>query len=186
MRNLLYGFSALTGVLLTAPVAAVEWNVTVDYAAEYTTNSARTTDNEIEEWIHRPGISVNAVHDGPNLELNGGYSFERRIYEEDLFDNENATTGSAELLWHALPERLDFVVRNSRTESARRSIDAVTQDNRQVVSTTEIGPTLRFRARGSDEFQLEYLYSDVNAETQTSSERHTGTARYIVAFSATR
>ena len=108
MRNKLVGFSALTGVLLAAPAAAVEWDVAVNYTAEYTSNTARTTDNEIEEWIHQPGLSVGATHDGPNLELNGGYNFERRIFEEDLFDDENVTTGSAELLWHVVPERLDL------------------------------------------------------------------------------
>lgn len=186
MRNRLYGFSALLGLLSAAPTWAVEWNLAINHTAEYTTNTARTSDNEIEEWIHQPGFSVGAVHEGPNLEFSGDYDFTRRIYEEDLFDDENITTGSAELLWHVVPERLDFVVRNSRTESARRSIEAITQDNRQVVSTTEFGPTLRFRTRGSDEFQLAYLYSDVNAETRTDSERHTGTARYIIALSATR
>ena len=186
MRNKIFGLSALMGALLATPTWAVEWDLAVNYTALHTTNTARTTDNEIDEWIHQPGISVGAEHDGPNLQLSGGYQFERRIYEEDLFDDDSVTTGSAELLWHVVPERFDFVVRNSRTESARRSIEAITQDNRQVVSTTEAGPTLRFRTRGNDEFQLSYLYTDVNAETQTSSKRHTGTARYIVAFSATR
>ena len=88
MRNRLYGFSALLGLLSAAPTWAVEWNLAINYTAEYTTNTARTSDNEIEEWIHQPGFSVGAVHEGPNLEFSGDYDFTRRIYEEDLFDDD--------------------------------------------------------------------------------------------------
>ncbi|MCZ6619801.1 MAG: hypothetical protein O7E57_16900 [Gammaproteobacteria bacterium] len=187
MRIKLPGCTIFIGYLLAAPSWSAQWDLAVGYTAEYTTNTALSSDNEIEEWTHKPGFTVNADHEGPNLELNGGYDFERRLYEEDVFDDENATTGSAELLWHMVPERLDFVVRNSRTESPLRAINAVTPDNLQVVSTTEAGPTLRFRSPRGNEFQLAYLYTDVDYnETQTDSERQMGTARYIVALSRTR
>jgi hypothetical protein len=166
---------------------ALDATATVDYSAEYTTNTARTETDEVEEWIHIPAFNVGLSQTGAQLELDAGYRLERRFHQEDLFDDESAATGDASVVWHALPERLDLIVTNTRTESTRRSLEASTEDNRQTVSYTSAGPVLRLRPRSNSELQLEYLYTDVSVEeTDTDSERHGGTVRYIIDTSSTQ
>lgn len=155
-RNLLVSLTTLS--LLPITSEALDIGVTVDVESEFTTNTALTETNELEEWIHKPGINFSASHEAPNLTLEADYSFEHRFYQEDLFEDESATTGRADILWNAIPERLDFTVRNTRTETPIEAIDAATPSNRQETSNTEAGPTLRFHTRGDDEFQLEYLF----------------------------
>lgn len=187
MSRKLPGVLSLATLLTSSFTWGVDIVATVRHTSEHTTNTARTANNDIEEWIHRPGIDLGITHEGANLELNADYNFERRFYEKDLFDDENVTTGAAVLLWHALPQRLDFVVRNTRTESTQRARDVQTQNNRQEVTYTEAGSTLRLQPRSGDELQFEYLFTDVRAEeTNTDSQRHTGTARYILRMSAAR
>ncbi len=178
------------GLLLCtfAPSAlSLEVTASVQETSEYTTNTARTEDNEVEEWIHQPGIDLAASHSGAAITFDADYSFERRLYEEDLFEDENATTGSAQLVWQAIPQRLDFTVSNARLEATERAFAVDTQANRQTISVTEIGPLLRFQPRSGDELQLEYRYLDVNAdETDTDSERHNGDLRYLLGLSSNR
>lgn len=183
-----YVRAALTGCYIAcAPSGfALDVGFTVGLESEHTSNTARTAMNEIEEWIHKPGFDFQAEHEGPNLTLEAGYSFERRLYQEDLYDDENATTGRAELVWRALPERLDFTVRNSRTESPIDAIESTTPLNRQVTTNTEAGPTLRFRTRGEDELQFEYLYGHrAVEETAGDADSQTATARYNLVIATT-
>lgn len=180
--------AAAATCLLAAPAArALELQAELFHQADYTTNTARTDSDRIEEWINAPGVSVGARQAGAQLELDAAYQYQRRIYQEDLFDDENVTVGRAELLWHALPNRLDFTLRNSRSESTERALDPLTQANRQIVTTTEAGPTLRFTPRSGDELQIGYLYTDYRADaTDTDNIRHNGSLRYILGVSASR
>ncbi len=176
-------------LIITSPgiVRALDASVAVEHEAEYTTNSGRTATNELEEWVNTPSLSVGAQHAGTAAELDLDSRYEHRFYQQNLFDDGDALTGSTNLVWHALPERLDFTVINTRTESTARAIAAFTEDNRQETMITQAGPTLRFRTRGRDELQFQYVYGDVHAsETDTDSVRHTGIVRYIIQSSATR
>ena len=166
---------------------AVEIVAAIHYSSEYTTNTLLTDDNEIGEWIHAPGVNLVAQHDSAALALDVGYDYIRRIYQKDIFQDENVLTGVSTARWYALPQRLDFFVSNFRTESTVRARQAETQANRQVISDTRAGSTLRFRPRGADELQFEYSFHDINAnQTRTDSKRHNATARYLVGLSANR
>jgi hypothetical protein len=171
-----------------APSAhALEADLALSNTAEYTTNTARTETDEVEEWVNTPGVELSLTQEGAALDLDSQYRLQRRMYERDLFDDETVLTGQTELLWRALPERLDFTVRNVRTESTERARVPNVEDNRQTVSTTEAGPTLRLRPQSNAELQISYLYSDLRAEeTDTDSHRHTGTAQYVVELSPIR
>ncbi len=163
---------------------AFEIGAAISHESEYTTNTARSDDDEVAEWIHSPSLELGAEHEGGSLSLSAGYIFERRYHQKDLYDTEKADRGAAELRWQALPSRLDFNVRNVRTETTQRAFESDTRDNRQVVAYTELGPTLRLQPRPGDELQVEYAFTDVNAsETDTDSKRHTGSLRYILGFS---
>ncbi len=152
---------ATLGLTAAGAAAALDTQLSVDYTGEYSSNTALTETDEIKEWVHLPGADLALSQTGAVFEVDAAYRVERRIYEKDLFDNETAVRGTSEALWHALPERLDFTLRNVRSESTIRAREPNTEVNRQTVSITEGGPTLRLRPQSNAEIQLEYLYSDI-------------------------
>lgn len=173
--------------LLPGGVRALEVISSVEYTAEHTDNTLLTEDNRISDWIHNPGLDFYAAHDTASVELLADYNYVRQIYDKDFYDDQNLVSGTASVRWEALPQRLDLNLRNVVTQSALRASGPTTPDNRQAVSYTEVGPTLRFQPRSGDELQLEYLFTDVNAsDTDTDSTRNTGTARYILGISDNR
>ena len=132
------------GLVVSAPgiVRALDASLTIEHEAEYTDNSARTETNEVEEWINTPAVGITARHAGTAAELDLNYRYEKRFYEKDLFEDEDALTGTTNLVWHALPERLDFTVVNTRTESTERAIATFTEDNRQETMVTPESPPM--------------------------------------------
>ena len=46
-------------------VWGVEIDVRLQHTSEYTTNTTQTANNEIDEWIHQPGVDFNTSHNGP-------------------------------------------------------------------------------------------------------------------------
>ncbi len=177
----------VTGSCLSQTASALEVVAEAQYTAEYTSNTLRTETDEIGEWIHQPGANLSVGQDTAALEMDVDYSYIRRIYTEDYWQDDNRLTGLAAIEWHALTDRLDFFVNNTRTESTEQALETETQANRQIVSTTEAGSRLRFQPRTGDELQFEYLFRDVNAsETQTDSQRHNGTLRYLLGLSDNR
>ena len=76
---------------------------------------------------------------------------------------------------------------NRRSQSTRRSISAPNPDNLQVVSNTELGPTLRLQPRSGDELQFEYRYLvETVDDDNTDSQRHNGTVTYLLGLSTNR
>ncbi|MEZ5549690.1 MAG: outer membrane beta-barrel protein [Pseudomonadales bacterium] len=183
------GILLLAGCALftAANTQALDFGATVHYTSEYTTNTLRTESDEIDEWIQEPGVDLTVAHDTASLELDGAYGYSRRFYDKDYWSDYNSTTGSGNAVWHALPERLDFHLRNSRTESTQQALDTPLPDNRQVVSTTEAGSTLMLQPRQGDDLQFEYQYVDISpSSTSTGSTRNNGTGRYILGLSPNR
>jgi len=122
---------------------------------------------------------------GPLLELDANYRYNRRLYQEELFENENAATGNARLIFNAIPGRLQVMATNTRTETAIRSIVPNNPDNRQITGNTQAGPTLRFQVRGKDEIQLQYLYGQRSSDrTNSDGTSHSGVLRYLLESSA--
>ena len=181
--------AALASVGLLAPESAraIDVEAAAQYTADYTSNTLRSETDEIGEWIHQPGADLRVSEDTATLEMDVDYSYIRRIYSKDIWQDENRLIGTAGIDWHALPDRLDFFLNNARTESSEQALQTVTQANRQVVSTTEAGSRLRFQPRAADEFQIEYLFRDIHTTiTATDSQRHNGTLRYLLGLSENR
>lgn len=181
--------AVVTAALCFGPVSAafaLDFGLTLNQESEYTTNSGLTDEDEVSEWIHSPGIGLQATHEGPNLNLDVDYNVNRRLYQQDLFDDETESAGTANLVWNALPERLDFTVNHTRTQTAIRSIGGPTPDNRQETADTSAGPTLRFNPRGQDLILLRYLYGDRSADTtETDAITHDTSLSYVLVTSPT-
>jgi hypothetical protein len=167
-------------LLTTNAVQALDISLGVRNESTHTDNTARTADNEVDEWVHTPGTELFVEHQSQRLVVNGNYEYEKRIRSEDLFEDESVLTGTSNLTWHILPGRLDFTVANARTETTAQAQLAQNPDNQQVSMSTRAGPTLRFRTRGADEFQLQFLYTDERNEAEnTDASRETATAAYV-------
>ncbi len=178
---------AVGAAAISNAAQAIEVEAAAEYTAEYTSNTLRTETDEIGEWVHLPGATLRVAEDTASLEMDVDYSYIRRIYTEDYWQDENRLIGNAAIEWHALADRLDFFLSNDRTESTEQALQTATQANRQVVSTTDAGSRLRFQPRAADELQLEYLFRDIHANrTQTDSQRHNGTLRYLMGLSENR
>jgi len=177
--------AAWSWLALPAVSQALELGLTAQAAAEYSDNINRSEDDPLDSWLYRPGFNFTANQAGSLLQLNANYDYERRIYEQDIFDDENAITGRGQLRWTAIPNRLDFTLSNTRTEAARRAVAVTTEANRQEFGVTEAGPTLRLQPRSGDELQLEYRYTLTDVEeTDTDSERQTLRLNYVLGVSA--
>ena len=172
---------SIAAIFLTVHNHALDIELDARAGVQFSTNSGRSSEDAIAEWIYTPGFLVRAEHDAPNMELQADYRFTRRIYQQDAFDDENVTTGTGRLHMGVIPGRLDFTFTNSRTESAIRSLNSASPDNRQQTTNSQAGPTLKFSARGKDEVQLQYLYGNRNsARTNNGAESHTGILRYVI------
>jgi hypothetical protein len=178
---------SLASAAFAPSTLAVEVVAAAQHTSEYTTNTLRTENNHIGEWIHQPGVDFRASEDTAQLEMDVDYSYIRRIYTRDIWENEDRLVGRAAIDWHAVTNRLDFFLNNIRTESTERALRASTQANRQIVSTTDVGSRLRFQPRSADELQLEYLFRDIHTtRTATDSQRHNVTGRYMLGVSENR
>ncbi len=176
----LVSFTTVLGCLYCLPVQAIEFAGSANLNSEYTSNTLRTEDSEIGEWIHQPGFAISASQDSTSWSLDAHYRYLRRLYQKDFWDNESITTGTGSARWFALPQRLDFFVSHTRSESSISARQVQTRDNRQVVSSTQAGSTLRFHPGGNiDSLQFQYAYEDTqSSNTQTGSKRHSGTVNY--------
>jgi len=184
-------WGGLLALIIAAPGAptaqALEASAAVTYEAEYTTNSARTSADEVEEWIHRPGAEVSASHDGPSGGVDLQYNVYRRMHGEDTFDDETVATGSAGLQWNVVPERWILFARNTRTDTTRNSRDINNPANRQTTDDTEVGTSLFLDSISNHQIELTGSYSLTNAEeTRTDSDRVNGSLGYIVPLSPSR
>ena len=57
-------------LILSSTTYALEFGVILSEESEYTTNSGQTDNDEVEEWIHSPGIELSVEHEGPAYDLN--------------------------------------------------------------------------------------------------------------------
>lgn len=187
------GLSLSVGLAATTS-EALEYEFGVGNTTLHTTNVGRTADNEVNDWVQIPQATLSASHDTGSVELDAAYRFERRIYNEDVFSDRNRLTGSADLLWDALPERIQFFASNTRTEATINSIEQDVEDNRQLVRTTSAGPRILLNPRAGDQFSFEYRYTMVQEDDSTffgdeidaDSERNRFSAAYELGISANR
>ncbi len=166
---------------LSAPVVALETTVGVRIESTHSDNTTRAPENEVSEVTHQPGVNIALEHQGPSIRANALYDYERRIRTEEYFDDDSALVGTSSVVWQAIPGRLDFTASNTRTETTINGQQENLPDNRQVTDSTRVGPTLRFRVRRNDELQLQYFYTQTNADVaSTDSKRDTGTVAYVM------
>lgn len=178
---------ALLAASLAAPAFALDYSVSLGYVVDHTSNTGRTADNEVDENIQRPQADIQITHDGPRWLVQGDYGYERRIFSEDFFEDDDIITGSGTVVYSPIPERIELRFNNTRTESTIQAFQASTPGNRQVVDQTTAGPLIRMPVNDADEVQLEYEYGIFESDTtDTGGIRHAASTRYILGLSPRR
>ncbi|MFK7914260.1 MAG: hypothetical protein AB8B93_10125 [Pseudomonadales bacterium] len=174
------GLSALVAGLSVAPsVSALELAAATELGARYNTNARRSTTSEDADVRYSPAFTLDAIHDGNGISMAANYRLERRLFQEDFFDDQDRLTGYANINWAPLVDRFDVRVTQNRAETTRQSFGRGAQDDRQIISSTEAAPRLRFQVRDSDELQLLYTYTDTHSDDEDiDNQRQSATARY--------
>lgn len=175
-NGLLVAFAACSG-----HAAAVEYNVSVGYSGEYTDNARRAADDEVSDVIHRPHVSTAIQHLAPRLELGADYRIQRRIYQDDTFENQNIAEGSGRVYWEVLPRHLTVFATDQRREREIRTAEQGTPDNLQETERSSAGATLSGNLIANQTASITYEHIAIDADqTNTDSQRDQITASYVV------
>ena len=152
---------------------ALELLGSISNTGEYTSNTLRTEENEIGEWIQVPKLELGVNQQSSAFTLAADYAFQKRTYHKDLVEDEVVATGTSSLYWPILARRLDFYINNGRTESTIEALAPQTRENRQIQSVTSVGSNFGFSPRGKDRLELSLSYSDsTTSESATHSVRN--------------
>lgn len=177
---------ALVAACNSVDVFALDYAVRAGYRGEYTNNVRQSSVDEESDVIHRPQIDLALLHDSPELALGMDYQIQRRIYQDEAFDDETLLQGSANALWAVLPRRLELYGTHQRSETRIRTRDEATPTNLQESEESAAGATLILPSFSNHALRLGYEYSATGFEqTRNDSKRQKANATYVMPFSST-
>lgn len=153
---------AALALTLGAPANALEVNAATTLTTRHSNNTFVTEDDRTNNFSLEPGVKLNATHEGPGLRAGVDYQFERRFHTESDNTERNFFNGTAVVDWMILPDRLQFNLNQSSTESTLNARQFGAPNDRIVTDNLSAGPTLMFRVRDTDRLRFTYLYEDRN------------------------
>lgn len=160
---------------------ALEYGASIGYLGEYTDNVRRSAEGEESDVIHRPYVSAVVEHLGPRLELGANYRLQRRIYQDDTYDEQDIAEGGGQVYWQALPRHLTLFATDQRRETEIRTAEVSTPDNLQKTNRSSVGATLSGNLIGRNIASLTYEFIVTETdETLNDSDRDRITAAYRI------
>jgi len=173
-------------VVIPAPALALDLTLEAFHEAEYSNNIGRTSTNEDDGWIQQPGFRFSANQDSSTVSAAANYDARRR-FQGNGYDDESTVTGSGNIEWRALRDLLTLEASNYRTESTISARGSLAPGNRQEISTTRAGGTLKLPSFSQQHLDLGYHYDFYSTdETASDSTTEIATASYVIPFSETR
>lgn len=145
------------------PVSALELYGATTLSARHSNNTLRSEDDRLNNFSLEPGLLLDMVHEGNNLNAVLDYQFERRFHTEERNSERNFFSGGARVNWTLLPDRLEINLNQNSTESTRVGSQRGAPNDTDVTDNLSVGPTLFFRVRDTDRLNFTYLYEDRNA-----------------------
>lgn len=171
-------------ILDLSPAFAIDVDITTSASALLTSNSKRTAEDEIDEWIVSPELAAKVMHDGDRVGTEAEYRVIRRVFQENTYEDETVTTGSASLRTEVIPQLLDVRLTNHRTESTIRALASASPDNRQETTNTEISPTLKYPISKRHHLALQYKFNyRTSSRTDSDGDGRSAILRYSQNFS---
>jgi hypothetical protein len=165
--------TTLAILLGASSVNALDGYVELGAATEHSSNVLRTQDDEQSDTLNSLIARTTVSHNGPTLNADIGYSLENQRYQDDSFDDENLTEGSANINWRVLDDRISLLADHSVTNATINSSAPNTPDNRTRRSILAAGPRFTLHPSPVDAVALTARKIDVNIDdvSESDSER---------------
>ncbi len=141
-----------------------EWRYAVEYRPFYSSNIARTADNEIEEYTNGLLLELGFRERSSALEGSVAARVEYLTYRSGLFADETRTALNADLRWALLRDRIFWVVEDLATIEPVVYRQARTPGNVQQTNLFVTGPSLSHRLGDSGKVTADLRFMNSYAE----------------------
>ncbi len=175
-------------VMNTSSLHALETDISVGAATEYSSNAFRTNQNQGSETERSAILHFGLTEDSSDITAHMNYSAERQHYVQEKFDKRTAINGRADIEWRVMPQRLslliDHDIRDTTTDSSRPD----TPDNRDKQAVTGIGAQLQANPSKVDNLSLLMRGSSVHFDKFSGNDnrRKQATLNWRHLLSSTR
>ncbi|HHS83913.1 MAG TPA: hypothetical protein ENK38_03190 [Gammaproteobacteria bacterium] len=155
----------LLAISLIMPDAyAGEWRYSIEDEIGYSTNIARTADNEIDEYTNAARIGVRYEENSVDLEGSIGANIEHLSYLSGVFENEIRSYLNADLKWSLMENRLFWMVEDTLSIEPVLSRQAWMPGNVQQTNVFSTGPSIIYRLDSSTRVTADVRYMNSYAE----------------------
>ncbi len=148
---------------------------------EYHSNAARVSEDEESDVAAIARAALTWRDNEGALVANLDYHAEHRDYQDDVEDDETAIDGSANVLWHALPRRLDLILQHqiSETQTDLRAADTPSNRERRSIVTGGFDGFLTFSA--VDSLVISPRFTDIkySESEQSDSQRSNAALNWV-------
>ena len=166
---------ALSAASLASPSFALDYTLDLLLGGESTDNINRLPDNRAQEGYEANiGSRLGLIHDGRKIIFNANYSAIHSEYKNNLIQNDNEVTGSSDLLWRIIDDRLVWNVDHYISEVLSNNSRANTPDNRERRQILTTGPTFRTHLSAVDDLTFLAQHTQLNqgdAVNETALQR---------------
>ena len=152
-------------VLVAPPVVhGADWRYAVEYRPGYSSNIARTADNEIEDYTNTLVVELGYQERSSVLEASVAAAVEYLSYRSDVFADETRSALNADLRWALLRDRIFWVVEDLLTVEPVLYRQAWTPGNIQQTNVLSTGPSLSYRLEGANRVTADLRFINSYAE----------------------
>lgn len=175
-------------IINTSSLHALETDISVGAATEYSSNALRTDQNQGSETERSAILRFGLTENSSDISAHMNYSAERQYYVQEKFDKRTAIDGRADIEWRVMPRRLSLVIdhdiRDTTTDSSRPD----TPDNRDKQAVTGIGAQLQANPSKVDNLSLLLRGSSVHFDKFSGNDnrRKQATLNWRHLLSSTR
>lgn len=181
------------GLLLVIPPAqGGQWHYSIEYEPSYSSNIARTAENEREEFVHAWRVGLRYDDRSAVVEGMVNLDVEHLSYTNGVFRDQNRSYLNADLTWSLVRDRLFWVIEDTLSNEPVMSRQVWVPGNIQQTNLLSTGPRLSYRfdngihlvadlryinsyAEITDEFNSNRLYlagsvaQDLSVQTEISA-----------------
>lgn len=163
-------FIALYVGSLAGTVAALNVGGSVGVGLEHSDNIERAHIDEQSDTERNVNVGIVADHAGDRIQAALDYNISHIDYQQNVYDDETATNGSALLNFELVENVLNWKVANSTDYSQIDSAGEDTQDNRTNRNMFSTGPELLMPLGRVDLVTARALYQDVTFDNDVESD----------------
>ncbi|MBR9804976.1 hypothetical protein GYB62_00465 [bacterium] len=168
----------LTSLFFVTEASAIEKFAQLGFVVEHSDNALRSETSPRSDLEQRTELALQLAERSRVLSGLLDYRLDYSDYRRETIEDGESIEGRAELVWHMLPERLNWSVSNVSDDLIRDTRGADTRSNRELRNIFSTGPSLYFAPSRVDDVQIDAEFTRSNFEESTTqdSERLAGQA----------